>query len=63
MQRNVGGIDKVARIIVGVGLIAWALLGGPWWAWLGIMPLITGALGWCPAYPLLRINTCSLNKK
>jgi len=63
MQKNVGGIDKIARILVGIALIIWALAGGPVWAWIGVMPLATGLLGWCPAYTLLGMNTCPLNKK
>ena len=58
MKTNVGGIDKIIRILAGVALIAWALMGGPVWAWIGIVPLATGLLGWCPAYSLLGIKTC-----
>ena len=63
MKANVGGIDKILRIVVGIALIAWALMGGPVWAWIGILPLVTGTLGWCPAYPLIGLNTCPLNKR
>lgn len=63
MQKNVGGIDKIARILLGIGLITWAALGGPIWAWVGIIPLVTGLLNWCPIYPLLKINTCPLKKR
>lgn len=62
MQKNVGSIDKIARIVVGIALIVWALAGGPVWAWIGILPLATGLLGWCPAYTLLGIKTCPLKK-
>ena len=62
MKSNVGGIDKILRILVGIALIAWALLGGPIWAWIGIVPLATGLMGWCAFYPLLGINTCPLKK-
>lgn len=63
MKTNVGGIDKIIRILAGVALIAWALMGGPVWAWIGVVPLATGLLGWCPAYTLLGMNTCPLSKK
>lgn len=63
MKTNVGGIDKILRIVAGIALIAWALMGGPVWAWIGIVPLATGLLGWCPAYTLLGMNTCPLSKK
>jgi hypothetical protein len=64
MKLNVGGIDRILRILVGLGLVAWAaLLGGPVWAWIGIVPLATGAIGFCPVYPLLGMNTCPMKKE
>ena len=44
MKKNVGGIDRLIRILAGVALILWAVLGGPIWAWIGVLPLATGAL-------------------
>jgi membrane protein implicated in regulation of membrane protease activity len=61
MKTNVGGIDRVIRILAGIVLIALAATGTVgWWGWLGVVPLATGALGWCPPYSLLGINTCSV---
>ena len=62
MKANVGGIDKILRIVVGLALIAWAILGGPVWGWIGVVPLATGFMGWCPAYTLLGIKTCPMKK-
>jgi len=62
MKANVGGIDKILRIVLGLALVAWAALGGPVWAWIGIVPLGTGLVGFCPLYPLLGINTCPAKK-
>ncbi|MCB1963200.1 MAG: DUF2892 domain-containing protein [Rhodocyclaceae bacterium] len=62
MKTNVGGIDKVLRIVAGVALVAWALMGGPVWAWIGVVPVATGLMGWCPAYTLLGMNTCPIKK-
>lgn len=62
MKLNVGGIDRILRIVVGLALIAWALMGGPVWAWIGVVPLATGAVGFCALYPLLGINTCPTKK-
>jgi hypothetical protein len=59
MKKNVGSIDRVLRIIVGIGLIAWALAVGPIWAWIGIVPLLTGIISFCPAYCLFKGSTCS----
>ncbi|BCB08566.1 MULTISPECIES: YgaP family membrane protein [Halomonadaceae] len=59
MKANVGGIDKVARIVVGLILIMLALTGtiGAW-GWVGVVPLATGLFNFCPLYPLLGISTC-----
>ena len=63
MKLNVGGIDRVLRIGAGLGLVAWAAVGGPVWAWIGVVPLATGAIGFCPFSPLLGLNTCPLKKE
>ena len=63
MKTNRGGADKILRIVAGIALLAWAVFGGPVWAWIGIVPLATGLLGWCPAYTMLGMNTCPLSKK
>ena len=59
MQHNVGGADRIIRIVVGIALIVWAILGGPVWAWIGVLPLATGLIGWCPAYLPFGIKTCA----
>jgi len=51
MKCNVGGIDRVLRIVVGLLLIALA-------AWIGIGPAVTGLFRFCPLYPVLGINSC-----
>lgn len=59
MKTNVGGYDKIARIVVGALLIVLALTGTIGvWGWIGVLPLATGLLNTCPAYSLLGINTC-----
>ena len=59
MQANVGGLDRTLRIVAGLGLIGATLAGAlPVWGYLGVIPLATGLMGWCPAYPLLGIRTC-----
>jgi hypothetical protein len=64
MNSNVGGIDRTLRIIVGLGLIVWAAaLGGPAWAWIGVVPLATGLFRFCPAYPLMGMSTCAAKKE
>jgi len=63
MKLNVGGFDRIARIGAGLGLVAWAAMGGPVWAWIGVVPLATGAIGFCPVYPLLGLSTCPIKKE
>ncbi|MBI5784445.1 MAG: DUF2892 domain-containing protein [Rhodocyclales bacterium] len=59
MKLNVGGIDKALRIVAGLVLIGLAIAGiGAPWTWIGIVPLATGVIGFCPFYPLLGMNTC-----
>jgi hypothetical protein len=59
MQTNVGTIDRTLRILAGTALVALAATGtiGPW-GYVGVVPLTTALLGWCPAYTLFGINTC-----
>jgi hypothetical protein len=62
MKSNVGGIDRIARIIVGIILIGWvAFASGPMWAWIGVIPLATGLFRFCPAYTIFGIKTCKSN--
>lgn len=61
MKANVGGIDRVLRILVGLALMALAATGTVgWWGWLGIVPLLTGVVGWCPPYAMLGFSTCKV---
>ena len=62
MNLNVGGIDRILRIVAGLALVAWAIMGGPVWAWIGVVPLGTGLIGFCPLYPILGMNTCPAKK-
>lgn len=62
MKSNVGGIDRLLRLIVGLGLVGWAATGGPVWAWIGIVPMVTATIGWCPPYAILGFNTCAVKK-
>lgn len=59
MTKNIGGIERVIRILAGLVLIALTVTNTVGiWGWLGVVPLATGLMGWCPPYSLLGINTC-----
>lgn len=61
MKTNEGTIDRALRVTAGLVLIALAATGTVGlWGWIGVVPLATGALGWCPLYTLLGINTCPM---
>ncbi|MEZ5702428.1 MAG: DUF2892 domain-containing protein [Burkholderiaceae bacterium] len=64
MKKNVGGIDRTLRILVGLGLIAAAATNTVGlWGYVGVVPLLTGLMGWCPPYAILGFNTCSVKQK
>lgn len=59
MTKNIGDIERIIRIVGGLVLISLAVTGTVGvWGWLGLVPLATGLVGWCPPYSLLGINTC-----
>lgn len=59
MTANVGGIDRLVRAIVGLGLISLVFVGPQTpWGWIGLIPLATAIIGWCPPYALFGISTC-----
>ena len=58
MKFNVGGIDRILRVVVGAGLVAATVLGAiPVWGYIGIIPLVTGAVGFCPLYPIIGFSS------
>ena len=57
-MKNVGGIDRIIRIIVGLIVIAWGFYAQNWLGAIGIVPLLTGFIGWCPAYLPFGFKTC-----
>lgn len=62
-KSNVGNIDRILRVVLGIALIAMTLTGmiGVW-GWIGVVPLLTAALGSCPLYTMLGMSTCPLKK-
>lgn len=64
MKMNVGGVDRILRIVAGLVLIGLTLAGQIGvWGWIGLLPLLTGLFRFCPAYTLFGMNTCPMDKK
>ncbi len=63
MKTNVGGIDRILRAVIGLALIALTLAGTIGvWGWIGVVPLLTAALGFCPLYTMLGFSSCPMKK-
>jgi len=63
MMKNMGSADRILRLIVGIALVLFAIFGPAeitwkWIAWIGVVPIVTALIGWCPAYTVLGIKTC-----
>ena len=65
MTKNVGGIDRILRVVLGLLLIAYAIplgfgkTGWNWVGWIGVIPLLTALIGSCPFYSIIGVNYCS----
>jgi hypothetical protein len=59
MKKNVNNIERVVRVVIGAAIVSLVFVGpqSPW-GWLGLVPIATGLLGWCPPYAMLGISTC-----
>lgn len=63
MKLNEGAIDRILRVLVGLAILSLAFVGPKTpWAYLGLVPLLTGAVGYCPLYTVLGLNTCPMKK-
>lgn len=64
MQKNIGQIERVIRVIAGAGITSLVFWGPQTpWALLGLVPMLTGLVGWCPPYAMCGISTCKVKTK
>ncbi|MEZ4870640.1 MAG: DUF2892 domain-containing protein [Bdellovibrionales bacterium] len=64
VEKNEGTIDRTIRVLAGVGILSMAFIGPETaWGYIGIVPIVTGLVGFCPLYKVLGISTCSINNK
>jgi Protein of unknown function (DUF2892) len=65
MTQNVGNLDRVLRVILGLAMLSFALMSGyqyAWIGWMGIIPLLTAAMSSCPLYSIFGINSCPVKR-
>ena len=58
MQANIGKTEKIIRIIVGIAIVATGVAYQSWWGAVGVIPLVTALINYCPAWSIFGINTC-----
>ncbi|AOW11561.1 hypothetical protein LPB72_22745 [Hydrogenophaga crassostreae] len=64
MTKNIGSLDRILRAVIGLALIAATATGAIGiWGWIGVVPLVTALMGWCPPYAILGFSTCAMKKK
>ena len=64
MKKNEGSLDRALRVVAGLALIGLAVTGVVGvWGYIGVVPLLTGAIGYCPLYTILGFNTCPLERE
>jgi len=63
-MQNVGGVDRALRAVVGLVLIALVFVGPQTpWGWIGLVPLLTAVIGFCPAYLPFGLKTCPVKRE
>ena len=62
MHLNVGGIDQILRIVLGVVICTIGVIYNNWWGLVGLIPLVTGTMGWCPLYNLVGLSSLKISK-
>lgn len=63
MNKNVGGIDKNLRLLLGIAIIVIGYLNNSWWGAIGIVPIFTSLIGWCPLYVPFKLSTLTKKEK
>lgn len=66
MKRNIGGVDKAVRIAAGLALLSLIFIvegNARWFGLIGLLPLVTAFVGWCPAYSIIGVSTCSTSSR
>ena len=62
MYHNVGGIDQILRIVLGVVIFTIGVIYNKWWGMVGLIPLVTGTMSWCPLYNLVELSSLKISE-
>ena len=62
MHHNVGGIDQILRIVLGVVICTIGVIYNNWWGIVGLIPLVTGTMSWCPLYNLVWLSSLKISE-
>ena len=62
MKQNIGTVDRLIRVILGLVIITAGLYFESWWGLVGLLPIFTALIGWCGLYKVLGISTCKIKK-
>ena len=62
MHHNVGGIDQILRIVLGVVICTIGVIQNNWWGMVGLIPLVTGTMSWCPLYNLVWLSSLKISE-
>ena len=63
MKCNVGKVDRIIRVLIGLALLVGGFYFNSWWGAIGLIPLLTAVVGWCPLYLSFGLSTCSVDSK
>lgn len=62
MKKNIGGMERGIRIVLGLAIIGAGVMYASWWGAIGAVLVVTGLIGWCPPYAMMGMNTCKVKQ-
>lgn len=63
MEKNIGGVDRIVRLLIGIVIVALGIYYESWWGLIGVIPILTAIIGFCGFYVPLGISTCKMKKE
>ena len=63
MKQNVGSVERIIRVVLGLAIIGAGVMYASWWGAIGAVLVVTGLIGWCPPYAIMGMNTCKVKQQ